>query len=185
MQPPSPIPAPPKADPDPPPREELRRGPPVLVPEPPPRRRRGWLVWPAIILALLLPLSYLQLAPIPAIPLLIAFLLLIALDAVEHFPLHGTAARGRLRFIGLLALPPLAAWLLGPLGLLTPGRFPLAVEQSLQVQDGCLAASLLLPAGLSAVMRGGRRFTLAIGIIGFVLTFLIVAVNSVLVDPGS
>ncbi len=117
--------------------------------------------------------------------MLLAFLMLIALNAVEHFPFHDTAAKRRLRFVPILLLPMLAAWLLGPLGLLPPGPFSLTAEQQLRVQDGCLAAAMLLPLGLSTTMRGGRRFTLAIGITVFVLTFLIVAVNSVILDRGS
>lgn len=185
MLPPSPIQGRPEADPPPLPSETLRYGPIARIPLPPPRPKRRWLIWLPIILSVLWPLSYIQLAPIPTIPVILAFLLLTALNAVEHFPFHDGEAKRRLRFIPVLLLPPLAAWLLSPLGFLPPGRFALTAEQLLHMQDSCLAAAVLLPLGLSIAMRGGRRFTLVIGVIGVVLTFLIVAVHSVILVPGS
>lgn len=160
-------------------------GSPVRIPLPPPRPKRRWLIWLPVALAVLLPLGYVHLSPIQTIPALVAFLMLIGLNAIEHFPFHDAMAKRRLRFVAVLLLPPLAAWILGPLGPLTQRLASLATEQLLQLQDACLVGAVLLPPGLSIAMRGGRRFTWAIGIIGLVVTFLIVTVNTALIDPGS
>jgi hypothetical protein len=110
-------------------------------------------------------------------------LLLVA--AVLTFPPRGAPGRRLMPLLALLALPPIASVALGPLGFLATSADPARQERLELIQNLCLAAAAVLPLLLLPAMRGGRRFTLAIGALFLGATFLIATISLFRIAPGS
>lgn len=150
--------------------------------------RYRWLTWGPIALFLLWLAGTTHWVHVPPMLVLAAFVVLIILNAIVFFPgtddAHVNApARHRLPVLAVLALPWIVAILCGPLGFVATSADPARRTWMILLQDGALAGGLLLPLLLLPAMRGGRRFTLAIGMLNLVLTFLVTAASTLIIDP--
>ncbi len=168
--------------------------PPGARPEAPPPSYR-WLRlgqvilgWAPIGLVVVWLLGATVWVPFPLMAVTIGFFVATGLNAVLHFPRASapdqTRARRRLPMLLAFAVPPLASWIGGPFGLIPKDLSALATSWAILFQTGCIVTSAVAPLALMPAMRGGRRFTLEIGAIGFVLTFLAVSVATITLSPG-
>jgi hypothetical protein len=143
-----------------------------------------WLNWAPAILFLLWVLGALQYLSIPLAPVLGAFVVVMLLNAVRFFPRRGLVRR-RMPLLALLAVPWIISILYGPLGLVELSADPAQREWMVQFQGWLLAASAILPLLLLPVMRGGRSFTIVVGILNSVATFFITSAAMITNMPGS
>lgn len=121
-------------------------------------------------------------------PLQVVFVtlaILLALNALRFVPRSGTPAYRRLPLLLLLTVPWLTALLGGPLGLIEISNDPLIQQRVLLLQFSAFLASTLLPFILLMPMRGARRLTLTVGALNLLVCFFIVAVSSILAQPGA
>ena len=121
--------------------------------------------------------------PIRVIFAVLAILLL--LNAIRFFPASDAPVYRRLPILLVLVLPWLVALLGGPLGLIEASNDPAIQNQVLRIQFGAFVASALLPLALLKTMRGARRLTLTLGGLNLLVCFFVVAVGSILAQPGT
>jgi len=125
-------------------------------------------------------------APFPLEPVTIGMFVAILLNAAVHFPRGdgGARARGRLPLLLILALPFLASLISGPFGLISRDLDAVATSRVIVFQWVCIGVAAALPLVLMVVMRGARRFTLDIGVLGLGLAFFSVSVAIITLSPG-
>ncbi len=126
--------------------------------------------------------------PFPMRAVTVGLLASLALNAYLHRPRaegpDQIVARRRSPLLLTLAVPLIASWAGGPLGLLPDDIGATATRWAILFQGACFAASALAPLVLLVFMRGARRFTLEVGAIAFVLTFLAVSTGYITLSPG-
>ena len=143
----------------------------------------GWTLVVAVVVAWLA--AVVSLSPGVVVPATGALAITLAVVAWRVFPASDAPARRRLPMMGLLALPWLASIACGPLGRLAPPPAASEVGHDLLLQNGLLAASVILPFAVAPMMRGGRRFTAAIGLLNACVTLIAVAASDLILAPGS
>jgi len=94
--------------------------------------------------------------------------------------------RARLPLLAFLALPWVASLIFGPIipQLLT-GDMPDIADWMIPLQYGLLAAAVILPCALIAILPGARRFALVLGLLNLVLAFFLVSASIITLSPGS
>ncbi len=145
----------------------------------------AWLIWLPAVLFVLWVLGALQILNIPLVPVLGVFIVLLLINAVRYWPRAGAHVRRRLPLLAFLALPCIVSILYGPLGFVEVSWHQAQREWMVQLQGWLLAASAILPLLLLPVMRGGRGFTVVVGILNFVVTFLVTSTAIIINMPGS
>ncbi len=143
-----------------------------------------WLTWwgPAALSALWVA-GAIQLVRIPLSPVMAAWVVLMLLNAFRFFPREGSPARRRLPLLLMLALPWIASIVVGPLGLADGNGDAARQSLLIQFQQGLLVGGLALPLILTPFMGDARRFTLTVGLLNLVITFLTTSAS--MVGPGS
>lgn len=134
-----------------------------------------------------------EMIPLLDTPLRIIFVILailLVLNTVRFIPRANTPVYRRLPLLLLLAVPWLVALAGGPLGFVEVSyvemsRDPLLQQRVLHLQYSAFIASSLLPFVLLIFMRGARRFTLSLAAMNLLVCFFIVAVGSILAQPGA
>jgi len=134
-----------------------------------------------------------EIIPLLDTPLRIIFVILtilLVLNTIRFIPRANTPAYRRLPLLLLLAVPWLVALAGGPLGFVEVShvemsRDPLLQQRVLHLQYSAFIASALLPFVLLIFMRGARRFTLSLAALNLLVCFFIVAVGSILAQPGA
>ena len=147
--------------------------------------RYRWLTWGPVAIALLWTVGEIGWVRVPFLHLFIVFVVLMLLNAVRFFPRGdgGADARRRLPLLAVLVLPWIASILFGPLGLVAQadaGRNGLMIV----LQNVFLATAVILPLVLLPAMGGGRRFTLAVGVLNLLATFLITTASIMALAGG-
>ena len=144
-----------------------------------------WLTWSTVTLSALAALwtiGAIQFVRIPLWPVFLAWAVLMLLIALRFFPREGSPARRRMPLLLLLALPWIASIACSSLGLAEGADAP---RQSMLIlfQEGLLLSSVVLPFILLPFMRDARRFTLTVGLLNLMITFL--ATSEIIIGPGS
>lgn len=149
------------------------------------RDRWPWLTWAPLVpplIWLLWPWHDLGRATLPLFVLTIA---LLAFNAVRFFPLRETPARRRIALALLILVPPVLALASGPFGLMDRATAITNKQLFDVLQDLAMAGAFLVPMALLLLMTGGRRFVVFSATVAFLATFLLVAIGSLIVEPGS
>ncbi len=147
--------------------------------------RRDWLTWMEIpfLVALLVTAWWLNL---PVTQSLAVFAVAILLVAMRFRPARGTVARRRSPLLVLLALPPVASFLGGPLPWqMATGDMARIADWMIPFQLGMSVSALLLPIALVIALPGARHFVLVLGLLAVVLTFLLAATSIITLSPGA
>lgn len=145
----------------------------------------AWLNWVSGGLFLIWILGALQYLPVPLRLVLGVFVILMLLNAVRYFPGAGAPIRRRLPILAALALPWIISILYGPLGLVDLSASTAQRSSMIEVQWSLLAASAIFPLLFLPFMRGGRGFTIIVGILNFVTTFFVTSTAIIINLPGS
>ena len=145
----------------------------------------AWLTWASVLLFLIWILGALQYLTVPLGLVLGVFVVLMLLNAVRYFPRPGTPVRRRLPFLAALAMPWIISILYGPLGLVELSANTAQRAWMIEAQWSLLAASAILPLLLLPFMRGGRSFTIVVGILNSVATFFVTLTAIIINMPGS
>ena len=146
---------------------------------------RPWLTWSPALPPLLWLLGTPGFVSRYALALFVLTLSLLALNAVRFYPARGSDARRRIALVLLIVVPPILAVAGGPFGPM--GRDGAIANTPLfeTLETSAMAGAVLIPVALLPLLRGGRRFVIFTGIIALLATFIVYAVGSLIVDPGS
>lgn len=145
-----------------------------------------WLTWAPILLIIgALGASFMAIN-LPFLPLISIFTALMLINARRFLPPRGAPVRARLPLLAFLALPWVASLIFGPIipQLLT-GDMPDIADWMIPLQYGLLAAAVILPCALIAIVPGARRFALVLGLLNLVLAFFLVSASIITLSPGS
>lgn len=145
----------------------------------------AWLTWASAALFLIWILGALQYLTVPLRLVLGAFMVLMLLNAARYFPRAGAPVRRRLPLLAALALPWIISILCGPLGFVEVSWHSAQRDWMIQFQAWLLATSAILPLLFLPIMRGGRGFIVVVGILNFVMTFLVTSTAIIINMPGS
>lgn len=148
------------------------------------QQRHRLLPWLLGAIALLSIVGTFQLIDYPLHLRLVVILGVITLGAIAFLPDEESPVRRRLPLLAVLLLPWIAALGTGPLlDDFTYGGAP-PPAWMIPIQCALLIASAILPLVLMPIMRGARRFTLALGILNFSLTFFVTVSGVLILSPG-
>lgn len=107
-----------------------------------------------------------------------------AVAAIQNFPRRDQAAKRRLVWLGLLAVPLAAAIAFGPLVLDAHALSDDQRRHMINLQYIAFASSLLIPVALIPFMRGARIFAAAIAVAIAVLCFVHTAISVTISEPS-
>lgn len=147
---------------------------------------RHWLTWVPILLLLgSFGASFMSIH-VPFVPFICIFIGLMVVSAWRFVPRVRAPVRRRLPLLTVLPLPWIASLLGGPLvWQKITGEVPDIADWMVPFQLGMLAAAVLLPCLLIALMPGARRFAFVLGLLNLVLTFFLTAASVVTLTPGT
>lgn len=113
------------------------------------------------------------------------FVVVMLIAAVRLFPPPGAPVRRLLPLLALFSLPWIISILCGPLGFVEVSWHQSERDRMIQFQGWLMAAGGILPLLLVPFMRGGRGFTVVIGLLNFVFTFLATSLALITNMPGA
>jgi hypothetical protein len=146
-----------------------------------------WLTWSLSVVVLLAAISASGLMRLPLLPLVGALAVLLSLHALAYRPLKWSdnPAWRRTWMLWVIPAPTVIAIIGGPLGLVEGSADPGRQAWMLLLQNGALAASLIVPLALLWPLRGARRFTPSVGALNLLVGAIVNVLSVFVIAPGS